>query len=87
MAHSNLKEMLLKLRIISWQGKRKRVSVKSPLKNLEGLSNSSYFFNTNVPYATIMLKDIKTIIKELIVNIQMLLFGALAVCSIKLLEN
>ena len=41
----------------------------SSLKNLEDLVNSSLCFNQNVPYATIMLQDIKIVIKELIANI------------------
>ena len=41
---------------------------------LDGVLNYTYCFNQNVPYATIMLQNIKIGIEELIVNIQMELF-------------
>ena len=50
--------------------KTKEFLWNSSLKNPENLLNSSYCFNQNVPYAT-MLQGIKIIIEELIVGIQM----------------
>ena len=59
-----------------YQGKEKTKEFlwNSYLKNREDLLNSSYCFNQNVPYATIMLNDINITIEEFTVNIKMEFF-------------
>ena len=50
--------------------KTKKFPWNNSQKNLEDLLNTCQWFNQNVLYATITIQDIKIIIEELTVNIQ-----------------